>query len=123
MPTTKAGQKAVTKYMKANYDEIKIRVKKGKKDEIKAHAEAYQPQIGKFGKVGYSPAGSLQGFINRAIDETVERDTSTTPIAENDKPQAPKSSKEFEVAQINLTDEEVAHIKKRRHVLSGTDTK
>lgn len=59
-PASKAQQKAVSKYMKNNYDEIKIRVSKGRKDEIKAHAE--------------SKGESLNGFINRAIDETVQRD-------------------------------------------------
>ena len=33
-PASKAQQKAVAKYMKANYDEIKIRVSKGKKETI-----------------------------------------------------------------------------------------
>ena len=60
MPTTKAGQKAVAKYMKNNYDEIKVRVTKGRKDKIKAHAE--------------EKGESVNGFINRAIDETIERD-------------------------------------------------
>ena len=32
MPTSKAQQKAVNKYMKSNYDEIKIRIRKD--DEI-----------------------------------------------------------------------------------------
>ena len=61
MPASKAQQKAVAKYMAANYDEIKLRVKKGKRDEIKAHAE----QRGE----------SVNAFINRAIDETMERDS------------------------------------------------
>lgn len=60
MATTKAGQRAVAKYMKNNYDEIKIRVPKGKKDKIKAHAT--------------ERGESLNGFVNRAIDETIERD-------------------------------------------------
>ena len=38
-PTSKAQQKATAKYMKNNYDEIKIRVYKGKKSEIQAAAE------------------------------------------------------------------------------------
>ena len=61
MPASKAQQRAVAKYMKTNYDEIKIRVAKGEKDRIKAHAE----QRGE----------SLNGFINKAIDEKIERDT------------------------------------------------
>lgn len=60
MPASKAQQRAVAKYMKANYDEIKIRVPKGEKEKIKAHAEAR--------------GESLNGFINRAIDEAMERD-------------------------------------------------
>ena len=60
MPVSKAQQKAVSKYMKENYDEIKVRVDKGKKDTIKAHAEAQ--------------GESVNGFINRAIDNQMERD-------------------------------------------------
>lgn len=39
MPTTKAQQKAVHKYVKANYDRIEITVPKGQKQAIQAHAE------------------------------------------------------------------------------------
>ena len=46
--------------MKENYDEIKVRVAKGAKADIKAHAE----QRGE----------SMNSFINRAIDETMKRD-------------------------------------------------
>lgn len=60
MPTTKAQQRAVNKYMKENYDEIKVRTEKGQKDRIKAHAE--------------SRGESVNAFINRAISETLERE-------------------------------------------------
>lgn len=60
MAVTKAQQRAVSKYMKENYDEIKVRVDKGRKDIIKAHAE--------------SKGESVNGFINRAIEEAIERD-------------------------------------------------
>ena len=60
MTATKAQQRAVNKYMKENYDEIKVRTEKGKKGRIKAHAE--------------SQGESVNAFINRAIDETIERD-------------------------------------------------
>lgn len=60
MPASKAQQRAVAKYMKENYDEIKIRIVKGEKDRIKAHAE--------------QRSESINGFIKRAIDETIERD-------------------------------------------------
>ena len=46
--------------MKENYDVYQIRMKKGQKDVIKAHAE--------------SCGESVNGFINRAIDETMQRD-------------------------------------------------
>ena len=62
MTATKAQQRAVSKYMKENYDEIKVRTEKGKKERIKAHAE--------------SQGESVNAFINRAIDETMERDGS-----------------------------------------------
>ena len=60
MAVSKAQQRAVSKYMKENYNEIKVRVQKGKKEVIKAHAS--------------EQGESLNGFINRAIDETMERD-------------------------------------------------
>lgn len=58
--TTKAQQKAVQKYKKNNYDRFELLTPKGNKDRIKAHA-AKQGE-------------SLNGFINRAICETMERD-------------------------------------------------
>lgn len=64
MPASKAQQKAVSKYMKENYDEIKVRVEKGRKDMIKAHAE--------------SMGESVNGFINRAIDEAMGKDKEET---------------------------------------------
>lgn len=60
MATTKAGQRAVNKYMRENYDRINLTVYKGQKDEIKAHAE----------KMGEK----TNAFIQRAIAETMERD-------------------------------------------------
>ncbi len=61
MATSKAQQKAVNKYMAANYDRINLTVLKGRKDIIKAHAD--------------SKGESVNAFINRAIDETMERET------------------------------------------------
>ena len=60
MAVSKAQQKAVNKYMKENYDRVNLTVPKGKKDAIKAHAE--------------SRGESVNSFINRAIDETMQRD-------------------------------------------------
>ena len=64
MPVSKAQQKAVSKYMKENYDEIKARIPKGQKEIIKTHAEVR--------------GESLNAFINRAISETMERDNTAT---------------------------------------------
>lgn len=61
MATTKASQKAVNKYMKANYDRVNLTLPKGRKDEIKEHA-ARQNE-------------SVNAFIARAIDETIKRET------------------------------------------------
>lgn len=60
MPASKAQQKAVNKYIKENYDVFQIRMPKGKKDIIKAHAE--------------SRGESVNSFINRAVGETIKRD-------------------------------------------------
>ena len=64
MPASKAQQKAVNKYMKTNYDRVNLTLPKGRKDEIKAHAEAHNE--------------SVNAFISRAIDETISRDKENT---------------------------------------------
>ena len=61
MAVPKANQKAVAKYVKNHYDDIKVRVPKGEREIIKTHAEEYDN-------------GSVNGFIQRAIAETMERD-------------------------------------------------
>ena len=65
MPVSKAQQKAVNKYMAANYDRINLTVPKGKKDTIQAHAEAQ--------------GESVNGFINRAIDHQISQDRDRGP--------------------------------------------
>lgn len=60
MAISDSQRKAVAKYNAANYDRIELRVDKGRKDIIKAHAE--------------SKGESVNGFINRAIEEAMERD-------------------------------------------------
>ena len=57
MAVSKAQQRAVNKYVKSNYDEVKLRMPKGKKDIIQAHA-AQQGE-------------SVNAYINRAIDEAI----------------------------------------------------
>lgn len=63
-PASKAQQKAVNKYMKSNYDRVNLIMPKGKKDIIQAHA-AQQGE-------------SVNAYINRAIDEAMQRDHSAT---------------------------------------------
>jgi predicted HicB family RNase H-like nuclease len=60
-PVSKAQQAAVARYENKAYDKFLVRVTKGKKDELVAHAAGQ--------------GESLNGFVNRAIDETVERDS------------------------------------------------
>ena len=57
MAVSKAQQKAVSKYMKANYDKIKIRVPKGQKEIIQAAAT--------------KQGESVNGFISRLISEAL----------------------------------------------------
>lgn len=61
MPTSKAQQKATAKYVKQNYDRIEIKVPKGRKAELQARAEVR--------------GESLNAFIGRAIQETLEHDS------------------------------------------------
>lgn len=64
MAYTQAGNKAVQKYNKKAYDDLRIRVKKGEGDNIKAHA--------------VKQGESVNAFVVRAIDETMQRDNETT---------------------------------------------
>ena len=64
MAVSKAQQRAVNKYVKNNYDEIKIRMPKGKKEIIQAHVA----QRGE----------SVNAYINRAIDKAMSEDDSST---------------------------------------------
>ena len=69
MAVSKAQQKAVNKYVREKYDRINVNMPKGKKESVQAHAEAQ--------------GESLNGFINRAITETMERDNAATETKES----------------------------------------
>ncbi len=56
----KASTRAKNKYNAENYDNLRIVVPKGKKEKIKAYAE--------------SKGESINGFVNRAIDEAMENE-------------------------------------------------
>lgn len=63
MPASKAQQKAQNKWIAKAYDRINLTVAKGQKEAIQAHAE--------------TKGESVNRFIGRAIDETMERDAGT----------------------------------------------
>ena len=56
----KNSYESIKRYEDKAYDKVLVRFPKGKKDIIKAHAE-------KNGE-------SVNGFVNRAINETIQRD-------------------------------------------------
>lgn len=62
MAISKAQQRATANYVKKAYDRIEVKVPKGNKEHIQAHCEV--------------TGESVNGFLNRAIQETMERDSS-----------------------------------------------
>lgn len=56
MPTTKAQQQAVAKYTRSHYDELKIRVPKGRRAAIEAHVRNSEDQ-------------SVNRLVNRLLRE------------------------------------------------------
>lgn len=70
MAISKAQQKAVAKYDAKAYDKTLLRLPKGKLAVIRVHAQAQ--------------GESVNGFIGRAISETMKRDKAA-PAAEEQK--------------------------------------
>jgi len=68
MPISESRKRANQKYIDKQ-GEIKVRVSKERKAEVKAHAEAHSQ--------------SVHGFINRAITETMERDNAAPGVSED----------------------------------------
>lgn len=60
MPASEAQLRAINKYVRDNYDDIKVRVKKGERARIQQHAS--------------SCGQSMNAFILRAIEEKISRD-------------------------------------------------
>ncbi len=56
----KTSAASINKYIAKAYDRVNLTMPKGKKETVQAHAEARQE--------------SVNGFINRAIDEQMRRD-------------------------------------------------
>ena len=65
MPYTEAGYKAAKKYREQNIKRIPLDIQKSDYDTIKAHAE--------------SCGETVNGFIKRALRETMQRDDQKNP--------------------------------------------
>lgn len=65
MPISESRRRANEKYNAKAYDEIKVRVPKGQKEELQAHAAAH--------------GESVNGFVGRAMKETIARDGTGKP--------------------------------------------
>lgn len=62
MAISEARQRANAKYNKKAYDRLEMKVPKGTKETIQAHAEKFD--------------GSLNKFLNRAVNKTMKEDIS-----------------------------------------------
>ena len=101
MPVSKAQQKAVNKYMSEKYDRINLVVPKGRRDELRAKAEAAgkslnsyligliegeAPQyitpeaLDKATQAAQAAGEDLQAWITRAISDTAKRDQNIRDI-------------------------------------------
>lgn len=60
MASSEAAKRAVKKYDQEKIDRIAMRVPKGKREVIQAHAQ--------------EQGESINAFLNRAVDEAIERD-------------------------------------------------
>ncbi len=67
-PISEAQRRAVARYNAKSYERIEMKVRKGEKAAIVAHAEEREE--------------TLNGFLNRAVKETIERDLSNKSISE-----------------------------------------
>ena len=65
---TEARRRASAKYLKETVEDVRIRVPKGQKAVIKAHAE--------------SQGESMNDFVVRAIDEAIEQDAGKSSAEE-----------------------------------------
>ena len=91
MAVSKSQQKAVNKYVREKYDRINITMQKGKKDTLQAHAAAR--------------GESANSFINRAIDQAMERDSAGTPTGAAG---APTGAVDERISKRDITEDENA---------------
>ena len=101
MPVSKAQQKAVNKYMAENYDRINLVVPKGRRDELRAKAEAAGKSLNayligliegetqqhitpealdKATQAAQAAGEDLEAWITRAISDTAKRDQNIRDI-------------------------------------------
>ena len=101
MPVSKAQQKAVNKYMAEKYDRINLVVPKGRREELRAKAEAAEkslnsylvgliegeaPQyitpeaLDKATQAAQAAGEELTDWITRAINDTAQRDQNIRDI-------------------------------------------
>ena len=66
MPVSEAQLRATAKYKAEHYDVVKVNFPKGKKEEIRVHAE--------------SRGESLNAFVQRSVRETMARDNETPEV-------------------------------------------
>jgi predicted HicB family RNase H-like nuclease len=97
-PMSDAKKRANKKWNAANlnqrYDHVHLVLDNGLKSQLQAHAKAH--------------GESLNGFINRAISETVERDTALEKVAAAESPDKPEPP-EKPAPKLDLT----AHLQTR----------
>ena len=74
MPEKTEAQKRAQKNYMEKFARVELRMTQERRDAVQAHAEAHSE--------------SVNGFINRAIDETMERDNGAPAGPEKEKPQA-----------------------------------
>ena len=72
---TDARRKASAKYLKESVEDIRIRVPKGQKEVVKSHSD----------KMGES----MNSFVVRAINETMERDNQSSGVSQKKTPSEP----------------------------------
>lgn len=90
---TEAKKEGNRRWDSQNLDRFSVAVPKGQKEKIKAHAD--------------STGESINGFVNRAIDETIQRDSNPLKNEQVAQPVAPKpvhSDSETERARKALLD-------------------
>ncbi len=68
MAISKAQQRATANYVRKNYDRIEVKVTKGRKDILQTHAA--------------ERGESVNAFINRAIENQLQRDKAEAPATE-----------------------------------------